>query len=179
MNVSRNMRSKLRGHIDAMRTAIPLVFSRRSYLGLATSTFLVLSVFYMFTLPATYTGGRVGIASLRYLTPLLTGFAVVLAGLMSVIIGLTAYNLRIGGSTETTTTATGIAGSVLPPILCCSPLLPTLAAAVVGIFPAAFGVSGWIQGVIATYEIEILTGATLLLVYAVVQNAKGVMQCAT
>lgn len=168
-----------RERIATLRMAGELVFTQRQYLGLGVGTFLVAAVFYAFTLPATYTGGRVGMVSLQYLTPLLAGFAIVMAGLLSVIISFTAYSFRLGASASTATTTSGVAGSVLPPILCCSPLLPTLAAALVGIFPGALGMSGWIQGFIATYEIEILSVATLLLVYAVLQNAKGVTRCAT
>ena len=85
--------------------------------------------------------------------------------------------MQFGGSSRPTATTGGFVGSVLPPLLCCSPLLPTLAAAVVGIFPAAFGVSGFIQGIMATYETEILAAATLVLLYAATQNANGVTRC--
>lgn len=168
----------LRTHLKTLQTASDLVFTRRRYVGLAIATFLLAAVFYVFTLPATYTGGQVGMVSLRYLTPALAGFAVVMAGLVAVIVSFTAYSLRLGASTSTTATTTGIFGSVLPPILCCSPLLPTVAAIFVGVFPGVFGVSGAVQGFIATYELEILSVATLLLVYAVLQNAKGVTRCA-
>lgn len=167
----------VRSHINALQTAGEIVLSRRRYLSLAVATFFLAAVFYAFTLPATYTGGQVGMVSLQYLTPLLGAFAVVMAALLALIVTFTAYSMRIGTSTSATTTTTGILGSVLPPILCCSPLLPTIAAVSVGIFPGAFGVSGTVQGFIATYEIEILTVATVVLVYAVVQNAKGVTQC--
>lgn len=168
----------LSAHLKTFQTASGLVFARRKYMGLAVATFLLAAVFYAFTLPATYTGGQVGIVSLRYLTPALAAFAIVMAGLVAVIVSFTAYSLRIGASTSTTATTTGFFGSVLPPILCCSPLLPTVAAMFVGVFPGVFGVSGAVQGFIATYELEILSVATLLLVYAVLQNAKGVTRCA-
>ncbi|MFC6616224.1 hypothetical protein ACFQAS_15060 [Halopenitus salinus] len=168
----------LRTHLNTLRTASGLVFARRTYAGLAVATFLLAAVFYTFTLPATYTGGQVGMVSLRYLTPALAGFALVMAGLVAVIVAFTAYSLRLGASTSTTATTSGFFGSVLPPILCCSPLLPTVAAMFVGVFPGVFGVSGAVQGFIATYELEILSVATLLLVYAVLQNAKGVTRCA-
>lgn len=168
------------GHpLATLRTAGQVVFTHRQYLALTAGTFLLTAVFYAFTLPATYTGGRVGMVSLHYLTPLLAGFAVIMAGLLSLIVSFTVYTLRLGTSASSTTTTTGIAGSVLPPMLCCSPLLPTLAAALVGVFPGVFGVSGWIQGFIATYEIEILSGATILLGHAVLENAKAVTRCAT
>lgn len=167
----------LGNRVEALRTASGIVFARRKYRGLAVTTFLLAAVFYAFTLPATYTGGQIGMVSLRYLTPLLAAFAVVMAASLALVVSFTAYSVRIGTSATTTTTTTGILGSVLPPILCCSPLLPTIAAAFVGIFPGAFGVSGSIQGFIATYEVELLTAATVVLVYAVVQNAKGVTRC--
>lgn len=166
-------------HLKTFSTAVSLVFSRSKYVGLAAVTFLVAAVFYAFTLPATYTGGQVGLISLQYLTPLLAAFSVTMAVLVALIVSFTAYSLRLGSSASTSTTTTGILGSVLPPILCCSPLLPTIAAVFVGVFPGAFGVSGAVQGFIATYEIEILAVATIVLLYAVLQNAKGVTRCTT
>lgn len=166
-------------HLASLRTASELVFSRRNYLVLAVATFLSAGIFYLFTLPATYTGGQIGMVSLQYLTPLLAAFAVVMAGLLAVIVSFTAYSLRLGTAAASTTTTTGVLGGVLPPLLCCSPLLPTIAAGIVGVFPGAFGVSGAIQGFIATYEIEILSVSTLVLAYAALQNARGVTNCAT
>lgn len=167
----------VRNPVKQVHAAGVIVFTQRKYLGLASATFLVAAVFYAFTLPATYTGGRIGVVSLRYLTPILAAFAVIMAALLAVIVSFTAYSLRISASATATTTTTGVLGSVLPPILCCSPLLPTLAAGLVGIFPGAFGVSGVVQGFIATYEAEILAAATLVLLYAVIQNARSVTRC--
>lgn len=165
--------------LTTVHAAGTVVFSRRTYLGLAVTTFLLAATAYAFTLPATYTGGQVGLVSLRYLTPLLAAFSVIMAGLVALIVSFTAYSLRVGVSASTTTTTTGILGSVLPPLLCCSPLLPTIAAVFVGVVPGVFGISGAVQGVIATYEIEILAAATVVLLYAALQNAKGVTQCTT
>jgi hypothetical protein len=166
-------------HVTSFQTASAIVFSHRKYLALGVVTFLLAGIFYLFTLPATYTGGQIGMVSLQYLTPLLAAFAVVMAGLLAIIVSFTAYSLRIGSTAASATTTTGVLGGVLPPLLCCSPLLPTIAAAVVGIFPGAFGASGAIQGFIATYEIEILSVSTLVLAYAALQNAKGVTSCTT
>lgn len=167
----------VQGFLATLRNAGQIVFAERLYQGLGVATFLGFLTVYLFTLPATYTGGHVGMVSLRLLTPTLAGFAVVMAGLVAVIVPFTAFTLRLDGAAGTTATTSGVVGSVLPPLLCCSPLLPTLAATVVGVFPAAFGMSGFIQGFIATHEPEILTVATLVLAYAAIQNAKGVTQC--
>lgn len=163
--------------IDSFRTAATVVFSTRKYQALGGVTLFLFLALYLVTLPATYTGGRVGMVSLRLLTPRLAAFSVVMATLVAIIVSFTAYTMHIGGSADKATTTTGVLGSVLPPLLCCSPLLPTLAAAMVGVFPAAFGVSGFIQGFMATYETEILTAATLVLGYAALRNAKGITQC--
>lgn len=163
--------------IGLFRRAVTIVFSARKYQAIGGVTLLLFLPLYLVTLPATYTGGRVGMVSLRLLTPTLAVFSVVMATLVAIIVSFTAYTMQIGGSANTATTTTGFVGSVLPPLLCCSPLLPTLAAAVVGVFPAAFGVSGFIQGFMATYEAEILTVATLVLLYAALQSAKGITQC--
>ena len=168
---------RLRNQIETCSTASSIVFSQRRYRTIGAVTFVVFATLYLFTLPATYTGGRVGMVSLRLLTPMLATFSVIMAGLVAVIASFTAYTMQLGGSASSATTTTGFVGSILPPLLCCSPLLPMLAAAVVGVFPAAFGVSGFIQGFMATYEVEILTGATLVLLYAATQNAKGVTEC--
>lgn len=167
----------LRESIDSFKTAAAIVFSTRKYQATSGVTLLVFLPLYLGTLPATYTGGRVGLVSLRLLTPTLAVFAVVMAGLVAIIVSFTAYTMRIGGSANTATTTTGFLGSVLPPVLCCSPLLPTLAAAVVGVFPAAFGVSGFSQGFVSTYEPEILTAAPLVLLYAATRTAHGVTRC--
>lgn len=167
----------VRKYLDSFRTAATIVFAKQRFQAIGVATFLVFLSLYLVTLPATYTGGRVGMVSLRLLTPTLATFSLVMAGLVAIIVSFTAFTMQLGGSTNTTTTTTGFIGSVLPPLLCCSPLLPTLAAAVVGVFPAAFGVSGFIQGFMATYETELLTAATLVLGYAALQNAKGVTQC--
>lgn len=163
--------------IKTIQNAASIVFAQRKYRGIGVTMFIVFLALYLLTLPATYTGGRVGMVSLQYLTPVLAVFSFVMAGLIAVIFSFMAYTLEIGESSSTAATTSGFLGSVLPPLLCCSPLLPIIAASVAGIFPAAFGVSGFIQGFVATYEIEILTAATLTLLYATLRNAQSVTRC--
>lgn len=167
----------VQNQIKMYKTATRVVFSQRKYQFIGLTTFLAFLTLYLFTLPATYTGGRVGMVSIRLLTPTLAAFSFIMAGLVAVILPFTAYTIQIDGSSSTTATTSGLLGSVLPPLLCCSPLLPIIAASVAGIFPAAFGVSGFIQGFVATYEIEILTTATLILLYAAMRNAQSVTRC--
>lgn len=154
-----------------------IVFSSKKYLALGIVSFILFMLLYFFTLPATYTGGRVGIISLRLLTPRLAVFSVVMALLIGLIIPFTVYSFKQGGKARKATTAGGFIGSILPPLLCCSPLIPSVAAIFGAVSPAVFGISGAVQGFIATNETYILLGATLLLIVALVQTAKSTKQC--
>jgi len=164
--------------IETLRTASYIVFTRGRYRRLAVGSFLAATLTYAILLPAAYTGGRIGLVSLQQLTPLLAAFAVTMGALLALVVAFTAFGLRSGAPTSGGTATTGILGGVVPPLLCCSPLLPTIAAAFAGVIPGAIGVGGVVQGVLATYLLEILTVATLVLVYSVLKNARGVTQCA-
>ena len=163
-------------YLNHIKDAARIVFLSRKYIFIAIASFIAFFVLYIFTLPATYTGGRIGIISLRLLTPLQGAFAFVMALFISLIIPFTVYAFKMGGKAKKGSTATGFIASVLPPIICCSPLLPTLVATLGAISPI-FGFSRSLQGFIATNETYILLGATLLLGYALVQTAKSTKEC--
>lgn len=167
----------MRDRINYIEHAVKTVFSERKYQVLGAGSFLFFLTLYAFTLPATYTGGRVGMVSLQLLTPTLAGFAIVMAGLVALIVPFTAYALELGASAGTAAATGGFVSSVLPPLLCCSPFLPILFTAVGAFVPAVAGSSGVVQGLIAVYEAEILTAASLLLVYSVHRSASVVTGC--
>lgn len=122
-----------------------------------------------------YTGGIVGWISLQYLTPELAVFSFVMSVETGLIASFIAYSSTLSLGTELETSS-GIAGSILPPLLCCSPLLPALGAVVASLTPLAINI-GYLQGLIAVYETEILLGATLILGYSVLENSKTVRKC--
>lgn len=155
-----------------------LIFASWRYRTLSITSFISFLTLYLFTLPATYTGGRVGLVSLRLLTPKLAFFAVALAALIGFILTLMVYSLRQSVEQSKAATAGGVLGSVLPPLLCCSPILPSIAALFGSASPVAFGVSGFIQGFIATYETYIYTAIILVLMLSLYRGAKRVIQCA-
>lgn len=157
-----------------VNAAARTVFTVRRYQFGVVAMFIVSLLVYAVTLPATYTGGQIGVVSLRFLTPALAGFAVVLAALVSVACTFMAYAIRVGTTVSTRSAAGGVLGSLLPPLVCCSPVLPALAAgiaAVTGLSPLFVGT---IQGLIASYELHILTGATLGLTYSVHATARNI-----
>ena len=163
--------------VNHVTQAARIVFSSKKYVAISVGSFIIFLSLYLLTLPATYTSGRIGIISLRLLTLKLSVFSVVMALLVALIIPFTVYSFKHGGKTRKASAATGFIGSLLPPLLCCSPLLPVLAGVLGAVSPALFGTVSAAQGFIATNETYILLGATILLFIALVQTAKSTKQC--
>lgn len=157
--------------VEGIRT----VFSSKNYMVLSIITFLFSLLIYLFTLPATYTGGRIGLISLKMLDFRLTFFSFIMAFLISLIIPLIAYSFG-NGMRANKTALTGFFGSILPPLLCCSPLIPSLAGILGAISPFFFKIRS-IQGFVAANETYILIGSTLLLLFALIQTAKRISVC--
>jgi len=155
--------------------AISIVFRLRPYIVLGFLSFSVFFILYAFVLPATYTGGRIGFVSLRFLNFKLGVFAFLFSVAIAFIIPFSIYAFRKKASQKTSATAGSFAGSILPPLLCCSPFLPSLAALIGGVFPFAFGALGFLQGFIATYETQIYIVVVVILAYSTWQNAKQVI----
>jgi len=162
--------------MSSIAQATKIVFRRFQYIILALIIFIVFFTLYLFILPATYTGGRIGIVSLRLLTPTLALFAFLFSVLLAPALSFAVYAFRKNKKGQKTSSMTGgVLSSILPPLLCCSPLLPSLAAIVSSTIPFAFGISGFVQGFTATYEIEIFIIVVGLLFYSLFQNAKQVI----
>ena len=153
-----------------------IVFASPRYIILSIASFGVFLIFYTFLLPATFTGGLIGIVSLELITPKLAIFAFLFALFLALITTFAIYAFRQKQKTQEISTAAGsFVGSVLPPLLCCSPILPTIGAFVAGIFPVTLGASGFIQGFIATYETQIFIAVVAILAYSLYQNSKQVI----
>ncbi len=152
--------------MNAMRAA-GLVFRTPSYRYLAGGLFVLALTLYAFTLPATYTGGVIGLISLRYLDGQLLFFSVALAALLSLALTLNIYAIRESvRKAGRGLTAGALASSLLPASVCCTPLVPTLLALAGASTPQIFGVTGRVQGLFATYEPQILALALVLLAFS-------------
>lgn len=135
-----------------IKNASIIVFSEKKYIWIAVILFSVFLAMYSFTLPAIYTGGRIGIVSIRLITVPLAIYSFVMAMLVSLIIPFTVYSIKSKGKTKKGIASGGVVGSIIPSLLCCSPILPSIAAIFGAASPAVFRISGAIQGFIATYE---------------------------
>jgi len=153
-----------------------LVFRQRGYRALGLLLFSGLFVLYLFLLPGAYTGGRIGLISLRYLNGPLISFAVALAAAASLTLTFNVYGFRAaskrvqGSGAGTGVGLASLLASVLPTMLCCTPLVPTALALLGASTPTIFGVTGKIQGFFAAYELPILAGALMLLLYALYRS---------
>ena len=135
-------------------SAIKLVLRSQPYRYLALGLFALALTAYVFTLPAAYTGGVVGLISLRYLTAELLFFSLALAALLSLALTLNIYAFRASIRQRSGGLSLGAAlSSVLPATICCTPLVPSLLAILGATTPQIFGISGRIQGFFAIYEL--------------------------
>lgn len=137
-------------------------------------SFLLTLTLYLFILPATFTGGQVGLVSLQFLTLRLAALALIMAALLALIMPFSIFLIRRGQKARTATTASGILVGIITPLLCCSPILPITLGFVGGLFPLLGDAGGGIQGFIATHETEFFAAAILLLIYTLYQNAKKI-----
>lgn len=157
----------------ALRLAL---VSRRTMAGTGAA-FLLFAVFYAMILPATYTGGAVGLVSLRFLTIGTFALALLMALLLALTLALAMHGFRNGSAVKPAGSALGAVLAALPPLLCCSSVLPLIIAAVAGILPAAGSLGLPIQGFIATHESEIYGVAVVLMTWGLYGNARRVLSC--
>ena len=151
--------------------------SRRAVVG-TIALFLTVLAFYAMLLPATSTGGTLGLVSLRFLTPGEFVLAAIMAALLALTIALGVHGFRHGAKTSPTGSALGAILATLPALLCCTPILPLAIAAIASVLPAAGQVSGPIQGFIATHEGEIYGVAIALMLWSLYDNARRSLSCA-
>jgi hypothetical protein len=140
--------------------------------------FLAALGFYAMLLPATSTGGAVGLVSLRFLTPIEFVLAVIMAVLLALTVTLGIYGLRQGVHMRPASSVLGAILATLPALLCCTPILPLGVSAIASILPAAGQLGLRIQGFIATHEGEIYGVAIALMVWGLYGSARRALSCA-
>ena len=157
--------------------AIGIVLRSKFYGFLTFGLFVPLLLIYLFTLPATYTGGVVGLISLRYLNTELIFFSIALAGFLSLTLSLNIFAFRASVLGRGRKLGVGaILASLLPSSVCCTSLVPSLLAVLGASTPQIFGLTGRIQGIFATYEIAFLGAALVLVVFSLRLAAKNILQ---
>lgn len=151
--------------------------SRRAVIG-TISLFIVALAFYAMLLPATSTGGTVGLISLTFLTPGEFVLAVIMAALLALTVALGVYGIRQGSRVHPAGTVLGAVLATLPALLCCTPILPLAIATIASVLPAAGQLGLPIQGFIATHEGEIYGVAIALMLWGLYGSARRALSCA-
>jgi len=169
--------------MNTILNALKTVLAIRAYRWSSAISFLLFLLLYLMTLPASFSGGYISFEALNYLTPTLVGFSVLMAMLVALLMPLIIYLIKRGQKSCKSSAAGGILVGVLAPMLCCSPLLPILLGFISALLPSLGGSFGIrIQGFIATHQTALFSAASLLLAFALYQNAKNVVdgaQCAS
>ncbi len=158
--------------LKALRT----VLANGYYLSLSFILFVIFLFLYLITLPASYTGGYSSLEALEYLNPTLIGFSILMALLVSLMMPLIIYLLKQGQTSSKASAASGLLVGFFAPMLCCSPLLPISIGFIASVLPTlggSFGIK--IQAFIALHQFELFTFASLLLVFALYQNARKIV----
>ena len=163
--------------VDTLRRALGLALARRPARAATLALFLAALAFYAMLLPATSTGGTLGLVSLRYLTIGEFLIAVTMSALLSLTVTLGAHGLRQGQRVNPTGTLLGAALALAPSLLCCTPAIPLAITAIALLLPAAghFGVP--IQGWIATHESTLYALAIAAMAWGLLGSARRVLSC--
>ena len=150
-------------------------FATRNYRVGGFIIFCIALLAYLMTLPASFTGGRIGPSALQFLDSQLVLFSLVMAILVAFLLPVMVYLVRLGrGASKSSATGGAVVG-VLTPVLCCSPILPIALGFLATFFPSLASAIGWkLQGFIATHQTELFVAAPLLLLFALWQNARRI-----
>lgn len=163
--------------MNTILRALKTVLSLRAYQWTAGICFLLFLIVYLTTLPAAYTGGYSSFAALNYLTPVLIGFSTLMAALVALLLPLIIYLVRQGQKSSKSSATAGVFIGVLAPMLCCSPILPITVGFIATLLPTLGGTFGIrLQQFIATHQIELFIATSLLLWFALYQNARRVIR---
>jgi hypothetical protein len=159
---------------DNFVTALKLVYQKRGRILLTVFLFLLIFTLYLFLLPSSFTGAKIGFFSLKFLTPLMVLIAFLLAFFLSFTLTFVIYSWSLRVKTAGTTEGFGAALlAIIPGLLCCSPFIPTLLVVLGASTPAIFGLTGPLQGFFVTYSLHFYIVSLLLVIWAFYLAAKN------
>lgn len=164
--------------MNKIMSSLHFVFAEKRYKTIGVISFTSFLVLYLFTLPSSYTGGRIGLISFKFLTVEMIIFAVVFSLLLGVLIPFIFFLIKRSQKGHTTTAVGGVFVSIITPFLCCSPLLPVVLGfigSIIPILPGSFGLT--VQAFVAMHETEIYLFVVVLLLLSIYQNSKSIVEC--
>jgi len=162
--------------INVVITALKFVYEKRSRILWTFFLFLLIFTLYLFLLPSSFTGAKIGFFSLKFLTPLMVFIAFTLALFLSITLTFIIYSFsqsaRAAGAKE------GLGAAllaILPGLLCCSPFIPTILVVLGASTPAIFGLTGPLQGFFVSYSLHFYIASLALVIWAFYLAAKNLV----
>ncbi len=157
---SRPTRTRSPGLLTAVKLVLAPTWVR--VLGVVLALGSVFGYSVLLTFPFTQ---RLSVANWRYLDAYRMGWAVVLGLALAAVLTLQIGATRRIASRGAGGTVTGVAvlGSLLPSLLCCTPVIPTLLALAGMSTIGVYGTAGALQRFFAVHEIYFMLGSLGLL----------------
>jgi len=136
-------------------------------------SFSILLLFHLTILPAHILGMDIGLSSFFNLTANIVLFSLLLALSESTLICMWFYLIKHKTQCKTAPAAGGVTIGIITPLLCCSPILPSILSFIAILFPSAISGMGMkVQYMVNVYQTGLLIFALILLLIAIYQNAK-------
>ena len=166
--LSKSVEYSLERFMEAFR--LPFIVKERRVF--AATLFGLLLLAHLIVLPADVLGTAIGWRSFQYISPEIAIFALLFASLETVLINLWIHLIREKSKCKKASATCGIFIGVVSPLLCCTPLLPTILSIIAIVFPTAvLGLGIRVQYFVNTYQSELLILALVLLLLAIMQNS--------
>ena len=136
--------------------------------------FSVMLFLHLLIFPSEVIGGDIGIESFKNISAQILLLSIVFASLEAVLVNLWVYLIRNKKHCKTAPASGGLLIGFLSPLLCCTPLLPTILSVVALVFPQALtGMGIEIQYFVNVYQLHLMFAALCLLMLAITQNVKS------
>lgn len=140
------------------RSIVAQLFKVRSTRVVFVVTALVVTLAYLVLLPFDYTQ-QISLANLHYLDARLVAWSFGLGLSMASVFALQAYSIKslaVAKGRSGTVGAVAFMASLLPSLLCCTPIVPTVLALVGLSTVSLYGVTGAVQHFMATRQNYVL-----------------------
>lgn len=157
-------------------TALKLVYKSRTRILMTLFLFLLIFTLYIFLLPSSFTGAKIGLFSLKFLTPTMVLIAFLLALFLSLTLTFVIYSWRLRARAVGGKQGLGAALlAIVPGLLCCSPFIPTVLIIFGASTPAIFALTGPLQGFFVTYSLHFYIASLILVIWAFWLAAKNLV----
>lgn len=153
--------------------ALTLMLQEIKYRWLMMISFCILLTLHLIILPAHTLGMDIGFDSFYSLDLHSLIFSLLLALFESLLFSMWFFLIKNNRKCKAAPAAGGMLIGLITPLLCCSPILPTILSFIAILFPSVISGTGMkVQYIVNAYQTELLVFALCLLGFAIYQNAR-------